>query len=221
MKRCEKSRSLLYLHYQGKPETGTNSQAVLLKKNYLPTRNQNPPIAAIGCSTSDSISVLHKRHTQCFGKDTCAQLEGWDVTKLRMVASSCSHDVSDGTIYRAATRATCNQSQLFARVWKARSLVSDSSCLLLWFCVCPSFSPPTQVTSLPSAKEAEEGEGALLFSSNDKTAAAHRSSGVVTHRCYSSNRWPVKESALQSHLHSTSIFYVFLHLFQCVFGSGQ
>lgn len=62
VKWCEKSKSLLYLLYQGKPETGTNSQVVLLKKNYLPTRNQNPPIAATGCSISDSVSVVHKRH---------------------------------------------------------------------------------------------------------------------------------------------------------------
>lgn len=78
-------------------------------------------------------------------------------------------------------RASCNQSCLCACVWKAWSLVSAFSCLLQWFCVCPPFSPPTQVTSSPSAKEAEQGEGALVFSSNAKTAAAaDRSSGVVT-----------------------------------------
>lgn len=117
-------------------------------------------------------------------------------------------------------RASCSQSCLFACVWKAWSLVSASSCLLQWCCVCPPFSPPTQVTSSPSAREAEQAEGALVFSSNAKTAAAaDRSSG--DRRCDSSSRWPVKESALQSHSYTSSIFCVFLNLFQCVFGSGQ
>lgn len=77
--------------------------------------------------------------------------------------------------------------------------MSALSCLLLWFCVCSPFSPPTQVASSPSARK-RSGERVLFFSAlMTAAAAAHRNRSVVTHRRYSSNRWSVKEKALQSH----------------------
>lgn len=51
------------------------------------------------------------------------------------------------------------------------------------------------------AKEAEQGEGAPF----QMTKQQQQLTGAVVWRCYSSNRWPVKDSAQQSHLHTFSM----------------
>lgn len=162
MKWCEKSRSLLYLLYQGKPETGTNSQLVLLEKNYLPTRNQSPPIATIGCSTSNSISVVHKRHSVFWERYLCSAQElGRDQAQCGDKQLQCQCEWrynSQGYREPAAIRAACLPVYEKHKVWYLLLAAYFSGFVFALLSLLPLKSLPHQV------QRKQSRERVLLFS---------------------------------------------------------
>jgi len=136
-----------------------------------------------------------------FGGDTCAQSRSWEATCLSAVTSRCFRSGARERWYhqQAGTRAGCTRSAVCLYLKGIKFALCSSLLTSVVFCLL-SFLSSHSRCFLTKCKGNRVGKGALFFSSDGRTAAvAHRNSGVVTHRHYSSNRWPMKEKAPRSH----------------------